>query len=74
MRERYRFQGELRASGEVLRDQLLFMRRCGFSSFVVGPRAATEEWSKAFGEFDVFYQKAQDSRPWVMRQRLTKTP
>ncbi len=74
LRERYGFRGELRASGEVLRDQLLFMRRCGFSSFVVGARAATEAWSKAFGEFDVFYQKAQDSRPWVMRQRLGKAP
>ena len=29
-----------------------------------------EEWAKAFGEFDVFYQQAPDGRPWVMRQRL----
>jgi len=74
LRGRMGFTGELRADGDVLRDQLLFMRRCGFSSFVVGARAVTEGWSKAFGEFDVFYQKTQDSRPWVMRQRLTKLP
>jgi uncharacterized protein (DUF934 family) len=70
LRTRHGYQGELRASGNVLRDQLLFMRRCGFNSFVVGERAIKEDWAKAFGEFDVFYQTAQDGRPWVMRQRL----
>jgi uncharacterized protein (DUF934 family) len=72
LRDRYGYKGELRASGDVLRDQLLFMRRCGFNTFVVGERAVAEEWGKAFGEFDVFYQNAADGRPWVMRQRLAK--
>jgi len=70
LRARYGYRGELRASGEVLRDQLLFMRRCGFNSFHVGERAIREDWAKAFSEFDVFYQTAQDGGPWVMRQRL----
>ena len=35
LRERYGFTGELRAVGQVLRDQLLFMNRCGFDSFEV---------------------------------------
>lgn len=73
LRARYGYKGELRAAGDVLRDQLLFMRRCGFNSFAVGERAIKEDWAKAFGEFDVFYQRAQDNRPWVMRQRLAKT-
>jgi uncharacterized protein (DUF934 family) len=72
LRTRFGYKGELRAEGEVLRDQLLFMRRCGFNSFVVGERAIKEDWGKAFGEFDIFYQAAADNRPWVMRQRLTK--
>lgn len=72
LRDRHRFKGELRASGNVLRDQLLFMKRCGFTSFAVSQRAIDEDWGKAFGEFDVFYQKAQDARPWVMRQRLER--
>lgn len=72
LRARYGYKGELRASGNVLRDQLLFMRRCGFNSFVVDERAVREDWAKAFGEFDVFYQGAADSRPWVMRQRMKK--
>ena len=73
LRARYGYEGELRASGNVLRDQLLFMRRCGFNSFVVDERAVREDWAKAFGEFDVFYQGAADSRPWVMRQRMRRT-
>ncbi|HVA13663.1 MAG TPA: DUF934 domain-containing protein [Stellaceae bacterium] len=75
LRTRFAYAGELRAAGEVLRDQLLFMRRCGFNSFVVGERAVKESWATAFGEFDVFYQEAPDGRPWVMRQRLgPRTP
>ncbi len=35
LRERYGFAGELRATGEVLLDQIPFMRRCGFDSFAI---------------------------------------
>jgi uncharacterized protein (DUF934 family) len=75
LRTRFHYTGELRAEGDVLRDQLLFMKRCGFNSFVVGERAIKEDWARAFGEFDVFYQGAPDGRPCVMRQRLgSRTP
>src|SRR5208282_6653783 len=71
LRSRLRYKGDLRATGNVLRDQLLFMRRAGFDSFEVdGVRALAENWAKAFGEFGVFYQPAEDNRPWVMRQRF----
>lgn len=33
LRERYRYTGELRAVGDVLRDQLLYLQRCGFDTF-----------------------------------------
>ncbi|HVH83469.1 MAG TPA: DUF934 domain-containing protein, partial [Steroidobacteraceae bacterium] len=33
LRQRYGYEGELRATGQVLRDQLLFMQRCGFDAF-----------------------------------------
>jgi uncharacterized protein (DUF934 family) len=71
LRSRLGYKGELRATGNVLRDQLLFMRRAGFDSFEVdGARAKAENWAQAFGEFDVFYQPAEDHRPWAMRQRF----
>jgi uncharacterized protein (DUF934 family) len=70
LRARLAFTGELRAEGEVLRDQLLFMRRCGFETFVVGERALAEDWLAAFREIDVFYQPAEDSELPVWRRRL----
>jgi len=71
LRGRLGYRGELRASGHVLRDQLLFMKRCGFDSFVVDAgRAAAENWPRAFGEFNLFYQPANDGQPTVMRRRF----
>lgn len=71
LRDRFGFRGELRAAGNVLRDQLLFMGRCGFDSFEVdGERASAEEWPKAFGEFDLFYQPANDRQEPILWQRL----
>ncbi|HZT50882.1 MAG TPA: DUF934 domain-containing protein [Stellaceae bacterium] len=70
LRGRLGYTGELRAAGEVLRDQLLFMQRCGFDAFAVPERAVAEGWLAAFREFDVFYQPAEDRRPWLMRLRL----
>lgn len=70
LRGRLGYKGELRASGDVLRDQLLFMLRCGFDAFAVPERAQREDWLAAFREFDVFYQPAEDHRPWLLRQRI----
>jgi uncharacterized protein (DUF934 family) len=33
LRERYGYQGELRAVGDVFRDQLFYMESCGFDAF-----------------------------------------
>ena len=73
LRGRYGFAGELRADGEVLRDQLLFMRRCGFDAFAVGERALFENWLHAFREIDVFYQPAEDRQLSLLRRRLAGT-
>jgi uncharacterized protein (DUF934 family) len=70
LRGRLGYRGELRATGEVLRDELLFMRRCGIDAFEVSERAVAENWLAALDEFDVFYQPAEDGHPWIARQRL----
>jgi uncharacterized protein (DUF934 family) len=70
LRDRYGYKGEIRATGGVLRDQLQFMQRCGIDAFEVPERALSEDWFAALDEFDVFYQPAEDNRPWVARQRL----
>lgn len=63
LRERHGFRGELRAVGQVLRDQLLFMLRCGFDAFEIPETAPAEAWLRAFSEIGVFYQPAADGRP-----------
>lgn len=62
LRERFGFKGELRAVGDVLRDQVLFMHRCGFDAFEVADEAALEGLKAAMAEFTVFYQPATDDR------------
>ena len=37
LRERYGYKGEVRAIGDVLRDQLFFMKRCGFDAYAIRP-------------------------------------
>lgn len=69
LRERLGFAGELRATGQVLPDQLLFMQRCGFDAFEVAKGAPLEAWRKAMASFSVFYQPAGDGREPVTSLR-----
>lgn len=69
LRERHGFKGELRAVGNVLRDQLLFMHRCGFDAFEVQGEHAAEAWRQALAEISVFYQPTGDGRPTVFAGR-----
>ncbi len=67
LRERLSYTGEIRARGGVLRDQLLFMTRCGFNAFEFDDVGAAEE---ALREFTFAYQPAADSAAPIWRQRL----
>lgn len=60
LRERMGFQGELRATGDVLRDQFLFMRRCGFDALEVKKDADAAAWAEAVGVVSAAYQPALD--------------
>ena len=62
LRERFGFAGELRATGQVLPDQLLLMRRCGFDAFEIAKDAPLETWRRALEAFSVVYQPAADGR------------
>ncbi len=66
LRERYRYTGELRAVGQVLRDQFLFMHRCGFDSYEVADQKAAAAWEEALAEISVAYQPAGDGRRAVL--------
>jgi len=60
LRERYGFGGELRAVGNVLRDQALFLLRCGFDAFEVAEGTTAEVWAKAQSAISIRYQPASD--------------
>lgn len=62
LRERHGYQGELRATGQVLRDQLLFMARCGFDAYEIAKGEPVAAWAAAIAEFSVFYQPTGDGR------------
>jgi uncharacterized protein (DUF934 family) len=60
LRERWHFQGELRAIGYVRRDQLFFMARCGFNSFELADSDIEDAYS-AFSTFSAAYQPSNDA-------------
>ncbi|HLI11862.1 MAG TPA: DUF934 domain-containing protein [Alphaproteobacteria bacterium] len=70
LRERYGYRGELRAIGQVLRDQLLFMHRCGFDAYEIADTDAAEAWAAALAEITVWYQPTADGRPTAGDLRL----
>ena len=70
LRERYGFRGELRATGDVLRDQFLFLARAGFDAFEVKKDADAEAFAASVARYTVFYQPTGDGRPAATRKRL----
>jgi uncharacterized protein (DUF934 family) len=71
LRERFRFPGELRATGQVLRDQFLLMLRAGFNAFEVLKDRDAEAFPEAVRRYSRFYQASVDRRPVIARARLT---
>jgi len=71
LRQRHGFAGEIRASGEVLQDQAIFLVRCGFDRFEVDERTA-EAWQAALRRISAVYQPASDDStpaPWRRHAR-----
>ena len=71
LRERYGFKGEVRAIGDVHRDQLAFMARCGFDAFELSGDSADAlaDWRAAQAEIGVHYQPAADTHPTALSLR-----
>lgn len=72
LRERIGFDGEIRARGNVLRDQLSFMARCGIDGFEIAAGDAASA-NAALNEFSLAYQRAADKAEPIWRQRLAET-
>lgn len=63
------YQGELRAEGDVLVDQLHFMRRCGFDSFAPQAPLDPDVVARSLERYEHVYQPAADGRTavWALR-------
>jgi uncharacterized protein (DUF934 family) len=69
LREQYGFRGELRATGDVLRDQFIFMVRAGFDAFEVKKEKDVAAFSSEIARHTVFYQPTGDGRLPAARAR-----
>ena len=56
LREVLKYRGEIRAIGDVLRDQLFYMAQCGFDSYLIRHDQDPEACIKAFDDFQASYQ------------------
>lgn len=69
LRERYGYQGELRAIGDVLQDQLFYMKRCGFDAFAVRADKDIQAAMAGLNDFSETYQSAVDQPQPLFRRR-----
>jgi uncharacterized protein (DUF934 family) len=69
LRTRYGYRGELRAFGDLGRDQLFFLARCGFDSFKLAPHHDPEGALASFTDFTVRYQGSVDDPVPLFRKR-----
>ncbi len=69
LRERYAYQGELRAVGNIGRDQLFYLRRVGFNAFLLPPEQNAEEALQSLNDFPEVYQGAVDQPLPLFRRR-----
>jgi len=70
LRERFHYRGELRASGQVLRDQFVFMLRAGFDAFDVRKQTDAEAFAQTVKRYSVFYQPTGDGRITALHRRM----
>lgn len=69
LREQCGFEGEIRATGHIIRDQYLFLHRCGVNAIEVADAKALDAWNAAMQEFSLFYQRTADRRTTVPHLR-----
>jgi len=69
LRERHGYRGELRAIGDVLRDQLYYLSRCGFDAFALRADQNPGQALSAFGDFSEAYQASVERPEPLFRRR-----
>lgn len=74
LRERYGFRGELRATGQILRDQFVFLVRAGFDVLDVAKPGDVDAFAAALKRYSVFYQTVGEGPIAAARMRVAKAP
>jgi uncharacterized protein (DUF934 family) len=73
LRERYGYKGELRAVGQVIRDWMLFMERCGIDAFLLRDDEDPANALEAFKELPEAYQASvTEPQPLFRRRAASK--
>jgi uncharacterized protein (DUF934 family) len=72
LRARLGYQGELRAIGDVLRDQLFSMSRVGFDAFATRPDRSMSDALKGLSDFSETYQASWDQKTPLFRRHERK--
>ena len=73
LRTRIGFTGELRAIGDVLRDQLFYLQRVGFNAFATRPDRSIEDALKGLTDFSDVYQTSWDQKTPLFRRATRPT-
>jgi uncharacterized protein (DUF934 family) len=69
LRDRYLYRGELRAVGDVLRDQLYLMAECGFDAFAIREDRSAQDALAGLKDFNSLYAPtARTPQPWFRRR------
>jgi uncharacterized protein (DUF934 family) len=74
LRQRYRFAGELRAIGDVQRDQLHFLGQCGFDAFAIPDGRDAADALRGLDDFTDGYQASAARRPRFARPDPSEWP
>jgi uncharacterized protein (DUF934 family) len=69
LRTRYGYKGEVRAIGDVLRDQMFALKRCGFDAFAVREDKDPYDALKGLDDFSEVYQASADQSLPLFRRR-----
>ncbi len=70
LRERHGYEGELRATGQVLRDQFVFMLRAGFDALEAKKESDAAAFAVTAKRYSVFYQPTGDGRLTALHRRM----
>lgn len=69
LRDSYGFDGELRAIGHIIRDQLFYLKRCGFNSFTFADDIDVEAALASLQDFSEAYQTCVERKQPLFRRR-----